>query len=89
MTTIHKYILEMTDEQVIALPMEARILSIQEQKNHLCLWAMVDPELGKTSHIIEIFGTGQAMGGADRSYLGTVKMNDGSFVWHVFERMGP
>ena len=44
MQRIYKYQLKITDNQVVEMPMKAKILSVGEQYGSLVLWAIVDIE---------------------------------------------
>lgn len=83
---IWKYPLELGDDQIIAMPDGAQILTVQMQGSKLCLWALVDPEpeLPQRMRSIEIIGTGNPFVEAPRVYIATVQVPP--FVWHVFER---
>lgn len=86
--TIWKYSLDAEDIQTLMMPEGAQILTAQMQGNALCLWAMVNPEKAKEKREIEVFGTGHP--GSDavpRRYIGTVQMQGGALVWHIFERL--
>lgn len=66
------------------MPMDATILSVDNQHGAVCLWAMIDPDTPhQTSRIIEIFGTGHPIPEGQRKFIGTVIVE--SLVWHVFE----
>lgn len=86
MKTIHKYILEITDHQIIQLPIGYKILSVQEQGNKICMWVIVDKEeVWKEDLGIWIFETGHDMTSAyNGEFLGTVQLAGGSLVLHVF-----
>ena len=84
MKTIYKYPLAIADSQAIKVPGEAKILCVQLQMDTLTLWAQVDPNNIPSTRTIEVFGTGHPMDDGCRSYIGTVQ--EGSLVWHVFER---
>lgn len=87
---IWKFTLEVTDRQAIEMPAGAEILDVQIQRisddsRLLCLWAIVDSRAEREMRSIAIVGTGNPMS-LDLSaedYIGTVQ--DGMFVWHVFE----
>lgn len=82
---IWKYELEVTDRQIVRMPVAADLLSVANQRGKLCLWAMVDPENpNKVERDIEIIGTGNSMPEGRRSFIGTAVIDP--FVWHVFER---
>lgn len=87
--TIYKYDLEVTDEQVLELPANAEILTVQMQHDAPKLWAIVDvPQRSATvqNRRIAIYGTGHAMNqSASHRYIATFQMRDGSLVFHVFE----
>lgn len=87
---IYKYDLDVTDIQVISLPLGSEILTVQTQFDIPRLWALVDPnELDTEERTIEIFGTGQDVHydmGIDRKYISTFQMHAGNLVFHAFER---
>lgn len=90
--TIWKYPLEAEDEQVMAMPKGARILTVQTQNETPCLWAMVNPtEARIEKRKIYTHGTGHPV--ADDpdtlAYLGTYQLRGGALVFHVFERFEP
>ena len=73
---------------IIMMPKGAKILTVMMQGDVFCLWAEVDQKAKLEERFIEKFGTGQEIPidmGIDRSYIGTVQ--DGSFVWHFYERV--
>lgn len=82
MKTIHKYVLEITDEQSIMTDWNAKFLYVGEQNGSLCLWAEVDPTHETGKRHIRIVGTGHWIE-PDLTYIGTVVINP--FVWHVYE----
>ena len=86
MKTIWKYPLELKDEQIIEVPVSSEFLHVGLQNDKICLWALVNsnsnyPLVKKT---ILIRGTGHDIGGyyTKKDYIGTVQQ--GQFVWHVF-----
>jgi hypothetical protein len=80
---IWKYELEITDTQIIEVPRAGVILSVANQNNKLCLWAMVEIDRPLEKREIEIIGTGNPIEMKDRHFIGTVLIDP--FVWHVFE----
>jgi hypothetical protein len=87
MNKIWKYILEITDQQYLQLPMGARILSVANQNESLVLYALVNPEEQTTENfVVQIFGTGNPIERLDpmSKFIGTVVMENGKLVWHVF-----
>ncbi len=65
------------------IPEDAKFLSLQMQNSFLCFWFLVNPENHKKRRYFRIFGTGWDFDDSHLEYIGTVQ--DGSFVWHVFE----
>ena len=66
----------------IDLPRGAKVLHVGIQDGAVCFWASVTPTAIKQSRQFKVIGTGQHY---DREweYCGTVQ--DGPYVWHVFE----
>lgn len=84
MKTIHKYTLGVTDTQVILMPINAEIVSIQNQNDTITLWAIVDTNTNIEQVTFSIYGTGHPITGMDERYIGTVQMDNG-LVWHVLK----
>lgn len=85
---IWKYELQITDYQDIHVPEGARLLSIHNQHDVLCIWVYCDPERKTETWTFQIFGTGQTIDpheGYGMAFVGTVVM--GLFVWHVFKHL--
>lgn len=79
---IYKYPLSL-DETLVEMPVGAKLLDVQTQRDVVYLWALVDPTKETEERTFHIYGTGHGVGdGGD--YIGTAQ--DGPFVWHVFER---
>ncbi len=82
--TIWKFVLEVTDEQEINMPVCAKVIHVGVQGGlDLCIWAIVDPTADLAPRRFLIFGTGNPMPVRPGNYLGTAHV--GQFVWHVFE----
>lgn len=87
MKTIYKYKIETTDSQVLLLPKEAEILTVQIQNGEPHLWAMIDTDKDETDpRVIEIFGTGNPIPDGNRRYISSYQLRDGRLIFHVFER---
>jgi len=93
--TIHKYELEITDVQTIEMPVGSEILSIQEQRDHLVLWAIVYNDVldQLEPHKFYVVGTGNPVPEPDDDpdkwpaalvYCATVQTKGGRAAWHVF-----
>lgn len=86
MKTIWKFPLDITGEQTVVIPKDAWFLSVGDQGGRLTLWAMVDPESEREERPIRIHGTGHPIPNTEQlGYIGTVQMNGGALVWHVFK----
>lgn len=82
---IYKYQLELADTQLVEMPANAKILSVQIQRTEICLWAMVNPSDGKISRRIFMAATGHEIRHetAFAPHIGTAQQGD--FVWHFFD----
>lgn len=85
---IYKYSLRVTDIQEIELPIDAKILSIQTQREEPCLWALVETENKNQVRVIEIIGTGnpiEEVTDSTREFIATFQMRGGEVIFHAFE----
>ena len=87
---IYKYPLDATSvEQTIQMPYDAEILDVQIQNGNLFLWAVVDPDKDNLMRKFCIFGTGWTLPYRFSNRFKHLKtVQDGAFVWHVFEVRG-
>lgn len=84
--SIWKFPVAVTDEQLVEMPMGAKILSVDVQRETVCLWAEVNPEAaGKHYRTICIFGTGHRMPDDPGSYIGSFMLHDGALVFHAYD----
>ena len=85
MKTIHKFPLEVTDEQRIEMPEGSEILCVQVQHGQPCVWAKVIPDAAKVKRLFAVYGTGHPMTvrSADQ-YVGTFQLQGGALVFHVY-----
>jgi hypothetical protein len=82
---IWKYQIEVTDRQSVEMPSGAMPLFVGVQGGDVCLWAEVDPEVGKQPRTILVFGTGHPMPDDPGSYIGTFMLHGGALVFHVYD----
>lgn len=88
MRTIHKYPIQIADEQPVEMPICAKVLSVQVQGNQVCLWAEVDTNRIAETRRVFIFGTGRPIPSSlDARYVGTFQIQDGALVFHVYVSM--
>lgn len=84
MKSIHKYELRVEDNQKISVPVGAIILSIQQNKGRIFIWAEVDLDETKSEEIIfHVYGTGWELEKFKGDYITTVICGD--FVWHIYK----
>jgi hypothetical protein len=84
---IWKFEIDDAFDTCIKMPKGAEVLSIQNQNNTICIWALVIPSNEPEDRYFEVFGTGHPIHcdiGIERVFIGTVQVD--SFVWHIFER---
>jgi len=84
MRTIHKYVLS-PDKLNIEMPLGAIVISVDEQYGKICLWAEVDPDKTTTTRYFQVYGTGHTINAVNQSFIGTVKLNGGQLIFHVYE----
>lgn len=68
------------------MPQGAEILCVHAQFNLACIYAKVEPDNPNEVRTISAYITGQVIG-LNSKYIGTVLLNEGSFVLHVFEEI--
>lgn len=88
MKKIFKYEIQAEDIQKMNIPSE-RILSVQEQRNKIVVYALVDTEnTVLNAYEFGMNGTGNPVTfDIDNfEFLGTVKLSDGQLMFHVFYR---
>lgn len=85
--TIFKYELNLVDKQIVNLPDGAKIISAQNQRDKVCIWAMVDGKAIDKPRTMAIVGTGNPLPkiNPDQKFehIDTVQVY--GLVWHVFE----
>jgi hypothetical protein len=83
---IFKYPIEVKDKQVVSMPRGAQVLSVQMQNGKLTVWALCPAATAvHESRTFHVFGTGHDLPEAadSRTFVATVQ--DGNYVWHIFE----
>lgn len=85
MAVVYKYQLVVTDWQLVTMPKEAKILTVQVQNGTPCIWALVNPENETEDVPIRIHGTGHNISDPERlAYIGTFQMPRYGLVFHAF-----
>ena len=85
--TIWKYELELTAVQMIAMPRNAWLLTVQIQRGKPCLWVLIDEnDDRKEQRLIRTLGTGHLIpDDAPGDYISTYQIVGGDLVFHVFD----
>jgi len=63
----------------------AKILTVQTQYDTLCIWAIVDTKQPIVERKIQVIGTGFSLPPALGIYIGTIQLENGAFIGHVFD----
>lgn len=83
---VHKYPLAcMSGRALVTMPRRRRVLSLQAQDNVPCVWAMIDPDSPLETVAFDCVPTGVPVPETAGPYLGTVLLDGGVFVLHIFE----
>ena len=87
MKRVYKYELLPQELQIISLPVDSKVLSVIEQNNTIMMYALVDiEEIEMNKYYFAIYGTGHNINDGINTFefLNTVKLNNGTLVFHVF-----
>jgi len=87
MKKIYKYEIK-PDELRVEMPQGAKIVHVDNQREHLCLWAEIDPDAPVEVRQFAVFPTGGHIPeypDVTVKHLGTVNVKDGFFIFHVYE----
>jgi hypothetical protein len=85
MNAVWKFELDTDDYSKIDLPVGAKPLTVQDQKGHVQMWCLVDPnETVYETRTFRLAGTGHPIS-ENVEYIGTFQLYSGSFVGHLFE----
>jgi hypothetical protein len=81
-----KYVLAPEDEQEINVRVGARVLSVEEQREDIVLYVMLDPNEPKEKAAVWVVGTGHdvPVGVTASMFVGTAKMYGGNLMFHIF-----
>lgn len=87
MKVIYKYELrELVNH--IQLPVGAKILSAGGQRDTIQLWAEVDPNQKVTEQrTFRVAPTGDQYPDGERTLISLVMLNQGNYIFHVFEEI--
>lgn len=87
MRAIHKYPIEIDDIAALKLPAGAQVLCVQLQRGQPCIWALVDTDAPLVTRNFAWRGTGHDVDPcAVGQYVGTIQLQSGELVFHLFEQ---
>lgn len=69
----------------VLLPIGAKVLCVQVQNLKPCIWALVDTDAAHEPRRFTFYGTGHQCDENPDDYVGTFQMQDGTYVFHLFE----
>ncbi len=84
MITIHKYPIKVNNYIRLALPVGAKILTVQVQNNIPFIWALVDTNQQIQLRTFRIYETGREISTVG-IYISTFQLDNGRLVCHLFE----
>lgn len=82
---IFKYHINIPGSDIIEMPEGSEILYVGNQYNSVFLWAKVDSTRKLTKRKFIVCNTGDDLPANTKKFLGTVLLNEGSYVLHIFE----
>lgn len=87
MKTIHKF--PLAPPFIIGMPSDAKIIHVGEIDNFPFLWAELDTERVYIKRNFMVLGTGHPFPDhvTKSEHLGTVKLDDGKVMIHVYEEL--
>ena len=87
--TIWKYEIPLQDDITLEMPRGMIPLTVATQLGKICLWAEVDPSQPKEPHHFRLAGTGHPLPeGVRVDYIGTVFVQGGYLVFHLYQKGG-
>jgi hypothetical protein len=72
----------------VDMPVTAKVLCVQVQKEVPCIWALVNINMPPAPRTFRLITTGEQLGDEfSLRYVGTVQLNGGILVLHLFEEI--
>lgn len=87
MKTIFKYFLPVSIPFTLAMPQGATILVAQNQAEAVVIWAEVEASAPLTTRTFVTTMTGEPLPRGKKQFLGTVQLQGGALVFHVYEML--
>lgn len=83
---VYKYKLGAVGITALVMPYGTQVLSVHSQDNEVMLWALLDDAgFAPEKRCFYAATTGQEMPDDGRKFIGTVLLEGGAFVTHIFE----
>lgn len=76
--------LKLADLQVLTVPWNSKMLTVQVQNGVPCIWYESDPNNSLTDIKIAIYATGQDMPDIKQTYIATFQMEESKKIYHVY-----
>ena len=73
-------------DQKVLIPKEAQFLTVQTQRNNICMWFLCDPTAEKEEISFFICVTGLHIYNPPGYYLGSVQNAAQTIIFHVFSK---
>lgn len=84
MTRIHKQPLAVVETQVLNLPKHFLVRMMEVQYGKPTLWYEFIEGMPLEPTVFNMYGTGWDIPSTCGTYIGSVQMPDGFFVWHYY-----
>lgn len=81
---IFKYPAPLSDSLLVEMPRRAQVLTVQVQHGQPQIWALVEDDGSAVARTFRWVGTGHTLE-RDGNYVGTVQLEGGALVFHLFE----
>lgn len=82
---VSRFDAQWNERTTVKMPVGAKILTIQSQRNQPMIWAEVDPNAEYEDRKFLIMNTGGEVPHGGFGYIATFQVNDGGLVFHVYE----
>lgn len=83
---VWKFTLRSVGVSTLAVPRGATPLSVDQQRQTLCVWMLCDPDEPRVARCVRVVETGEPLAPAESvKYIGTVQTDGQQLVYHVFD----
>jgi hypothetical protein len=87
MITVYRYILQPTNNSVVAMPEGAEILQVARWKQKDCIWALVDTDKPLVPRVFHVLASGSTADFPSYKlhYIGSFVTDPDIEIYHLFE----